>query len=124
MTFQYGHTTAYGSTSAATSAGAGTSPLRVQATIGALLPGTSYHYRAVATSADGTTYGADTAFATAKAAPAATTGAASVVLTDGARLTGAVLPAGVETCYQFQYGPTAAYGQQTTLTVAGRAPRR
>lgn len=119
VTFQYGHTTAYGSTSAATSAGAGTSPLRVQATIGALLPGTAYHYRAVATSADGTTYGADTAFATAKAAPAASTGAASIVLTDGARLTGAVLPAGVETSYQFQYGPTAAYGQQTALTVAG-----
>ena len=58
----------------------------------ALLPGTSYHYRAVATSADGTTYGADTAFATAKAAPAAITGAASIVLTDGARLTGAVAP--------------------------------
>ena len=85
----------------------------------ALLPGTSYHYRAVATSADGTTYGADTAFATAKAAPAAITGAASIVLTDGARLTGTVAPAGVETSYQFQYGPTAAYGQQTALSVAG-----
>ena len=119
VTFQYGHTTAYGSTSAATSAGAGTSPVRVQATIAALVPGTSYHYRAVATSADGTTYGADTAFASAKAAPAAVTGAASVVLTDGARLTGAVVPAGVETSYQFQYGLTASYGQQTTLTVAG-----
>jgi len=119
VTFQYGHTTGYGSSSAATSAGAGTSPLRVQATVAGLAPGTSYHYRAVATSADGTTYGADTAFATAKAAPAATTGAASVVLTDGARLTGAVLPGGVETTYQFQYGPTAAYGQQTPLAVAG-----
>ena len=119
VTFQYGHTTAYGSTSAATTAGSGTSPLRVQATIAALLPGTGYHYRAVATSADGTTYGADTAFATAKAAPSATTGAASVVLSDGARLAGAVIPAGVETSYQFQYGPTAAYGQQTALTVAG-----
>lgn len=119
VTFQYGHTTAYGSTTAATSAGAGTSPLRVQAAIGPLLPGTSYHYRAVATSADGTTYGADTAFASAKAAPTATTGAASVVLSDGARLTGAVVPAGVETSYQFQYGPTAAYGQQTALSVAG-----
>ncbi len=119
VTFQYGHTTAYGSTSAAASAGTGTSPVRVQATIGALLPGTSYHYRAVATSADGTTYGADTAFATAKAAPSATTGAASVVLSNGAHLTGSVLPAGVETTYQFQYGPTAAYGQQTALAVAG-----
>jgi phosphodiesterase/alkaline phosphatase D-like protein len=119
VTFQYGHTTAYGSTSTAASAGTGTSPVRVQATIAGLLPGTSYHYRAVATSADGTTYGTDTAFATAKAAPAASTGAASVVLTDGARLTGTVAPAGVETSYQFQYGPTAAYGQQTALTVAG-----
>ena len=119
VTFQYGHTTAYGSVSAATSAGAGTSPVRVQATIGGLAPGTSYHYRAVAASADGTTYGADTTFATAKAAPAATTGAASVVLSDGAHLTGSVLPAGVETTYQFQYGLTAAYGQQTALAVAG-----
>jgi hypothetical protein len=119
VTFQYGHTTAYGSTTTAASAGAGTSPLRVQATIAGLLPGTAYHYRAIATSADGTTYGADTAFATAKAAPAATTGAASIVLTDGARLTGTVAPAGVETSYQFQYGPTAGYGQQTALTVAG-----
>ena len=119
VSFQYGHTTAYGSTSAAAPAGAGTSPVRVQATIGSLLPGTAYHYRAVAASADGTTYGPDTAFTTAKAAPTATTGAASVVLSDGARLTGAVVPAGVETTYQFQYGPSAAYGQQTALTVAG-----
>lgn len=124
VTFQYGHTTAYGSSTTATSAGAGTAALSVQATLAGLLPGTAYHYRAVATSADGTTYGGDTAFTTAKAAPAASTGAASIVLTDGARLTGTVAPNGVATTYQFQYGPTAAYGQQTTLTLAGSGTSR
>ena len=119
VTFQYGHATAYGSSTAAVATGAGTAAVRVQATIANLSPGTVYHYRAVATNADGTTFGADTALSTAKAAPAATTGAASIVLSDGARLTGNVAPNGVATSYQFQYGPTASYGQQTPLTPAG-----
>jgi hypothetical protein len=124
VTFQYGHTTSYGSTSAPVSAGSGTAPVRVQGVIGGLSPGTAYHYRAVAASADGTTYGADTAFTTAKAAPGATTGAPSVVLPDGARLTGTVVPNGAATNYQFQYGPTASYGQQSTLTPAGSGSGR
>jgi len=119
VTFQYGRSTAYGSTTAPVSAGAGTAAVRAQATAANLSPDTTYHFRAVAASADGTTYGGDSAFTTARAAPGATTGAATVVHPDSAHVTGRVVTNGVATSYQFQYGPTPAYGLQTPLAVAG-----
>ncbi|MFN4004804.1 MAG: DUF6701 domain-containing protein [Hylemonella sp.] len=66
VSFEYGPTTAYGSTIAATpatlAAGATASP--VSAGLTGLLPGTTYHYRVVATSSAGTSYGADATFTT------------------------------------------------------------
>jgi hypothetical protein len=53
------------------SAGAGTLPVGVSATLSGLAPSTTYHYRVVATNAVGTTQGEDRAFTTA-ALPAAT----------------------------------------------------
>lgn len=69
FSFQYGTTTAYGSTTASTSAGSGSGAKAVSATLSKLLPATSYHYRLVATSAAGTTDGGDVTFTT----PAAVT---------------------------------------------------
>lgn len=65
-TFQYGTTTAYGSTTPSVTLPAGTTPAAVQAVIAGLAPGTSYHYRTVATNASGTSYGQDRVGATAR----------------------------------------------------------
>src|SRR3954451_20841034 len=48
--FEYGTSTTYGSRTASSSAGSGQSALDVSAALGGLNPGTSYHYRVVATS--------------------------------------------------------------------------
>jgi hypothetical protein len=64
--FQYGTTTAYGAQTAPASAGAGTTEVKVSQPIAGLQPGTSYHYRIVATSAAGTTDGGDATFTTKK----------------------------------------------------------
>jgi hypothetical protein len=56
---EYGPTTDYGETVAAASAGAGEAPVAVTAPISGLAPGTTYHYRLVATNALGATAGAD-----------------------------------------------------------------
>jgi uncharacterized protein YkwD len=57
--FEYGPTTAYGSSTALQDAGAGTSPVAVSAVLAGLAPGSLIHYRLVAVSADGETTGLD-----------------------------------------------------------------
>lgn len=64
--FEYGLTTAYGTTTASTSAGSGTSAMPVMAMVASLAPNTTYHFRLVATNASGTTLGSDKTFKTAK----------------------------------------------------------
>ena len=67
--FEYGPTTAYGTQTAPTSAGSGSTPQAVSAPISGLTPQSTYHFRVVATNASGTTTGADQTFTT-DAAPA------------------------------------------------------
>ncbi|MGH2850835.1 MAG: hypothetical protein ACRDLP_09485, partial [Solirubrobacteraceae bacterium] len=117
--FQYGFSSSYGSQTASASAGSGTSASHVSATVHGLSPGTTYHFRLLATNALGSTGGADTTFATAKIAPSATTGGTSVVRSDSAVLTGTVNPNGAATTYEFDYGTSTAYGIQTTLRTVG-----
>ena len=65
VSFEYGLTTAYGTTVAAVPAsvsGSGTKP--VSFTLGGLPPGTTYHYRVVASNPAGTIRGDDQAFTT------------------------------------------------------------
>lgn len=64
--FQYGPTIAYGSSTPAVGAGAGSKAMSVVAAISSLTPATKYHYRLVAQSAAGTTLGSDRTFTTAK----------------------------------------------------------
>ncbi|HEX3911782.1 MAG TPA: hypothetical protein VHW67_13885 [Solirubrobacteraceae bacterium] len=59
------------------------------------------------------------AAAHAATAPKATTGAAREVSYGAATLTGTINPAGSNTSYYFQYGPTKAYGSQTGIADAG-----
>ena len=64
--FQYGPTTTYGAQTSAVPVGNGTAAVQVSQAITGLQPGASYHYRIVATSAAGTTNGADVVFMTKK----------------------------------------------------------
>jgi len=63
--FDYGTTGLYGSHTTGAPAGAGSGSLGVAATISHLKPSRLYHYRLVASSSAGTTYGADRTFRTA-----------------------------------------------------------
>ncbi|HEY5045165.1 MAG TPA: NHL repeat-containing protein [Solirubrobacteraceae bacterium] len=62
--FQYGTSAAYGAILPEASAGSGTEPQGAAGGLSGLTPGTTYHYRLVATNAAGTTYGADQTFTT------------------------------------------------------------
>jgi hypothetical protein len=64
--FNYGPTTAYGSVlpSPDASAGSGNTGQPVQQALTGLTPGTEYHFQIAASSAGGTSYGADETFAT------------------------------------------------------------
>jgi FG-GAP repeat len=65
--FQYGTGTSYGAEApcAQTVAGTGNNPTTVTAALTGLSSGTTYHYRVVASNADGTSYGQDGTFTTA-----------------------------------------------------------
>ncbi|HEY5045292.1 MAG TPA: NHL repeat-containing protein [Solirubrobacteraceae bacterium] len=69
--FQYGTSLAYGASLSTASPATGTEPQGVAAGLSGLVPGTSYHYRLVATNANGTSYGADQAFTTPAASVSA-----------------------------------------------------
>jgi phosphodiesterase/alkaline phosphatase D-like protein len=117
--FQYGPTTNYGTQSATAQAGSGTSAVSVHATLSGLVSGTTYHYRVVATSAAGTTAGADATFTTSKLPPGVSTSSPEVVTSSSATLAGSVDPNGNATNWTFEYGPTTAYGLQTPSASAG-----
>jgi sugar lactone lactonase YvrE len=69
--FEYGTTTAYGSATPAapTSIGSGTTRQHVSAQLTGLAPGTTYHFRVVATSVAGRREGSDRTFTTASPPP-------------------------------------------------------
>jgi len=118
--FEYGPTTTYGTKTPAANAGAGTVNTGVSSNLTSLTPGTTYHYRVVATSTAGTTDGSDGIFTTqAGTLPAATTSAATAVTSSGATLNGTVNPNGRPTTYLFEYGTTTAYGSKTAQNSAG-----
>ena len=114
--FQYGPTTAYGSTFPVPSgsAGSGITNQTVSASIAAR-PYTVYHYRLVATNEDGTTYGADVGFITPALPPGARTDPATNITQTGATLHGWYAANGAPTKWHFDYGPTAGYGSQTLI---------
>ena len=67
--YQYGTTTAYGSTIPSTpgDAGSGSITQDLPVTVTGLTPATTYHYRIVATNVTGSAYGADVTFTTPQA---------------------------------------------------------
>ena len=115
VTFEYGLTTAYGTTVTADQSpvtGAANTP--VNRAVSGLTGNTTYHYRVVGQNADGTTNGADMTFTTIVAAPTAVTNSATSVLFNGATLNGTINANNAATTVTFEYGTTIGYG--TTVT--------
>jgi hypothetical protein len=116
--FQYGPSTTYGSQTTAVGAGSGTADVAATAAITGLASGTTYHYRLVAQSPGGTSYGGDQTMSTLTL-PAVKTGSATKIDESSATLSGVVNPRGQATTDYFQFGTSIGYGLQTAPAGAG-----
>jgi hypothetical protein len=114
--FQYGLTTNYGSFTVTNNLASGTNPVPVSTTISGLLPGTSYHARAVAANSSGTVDGADVTPTTMTMPPTTLTQAARPITSSNATLNASITPGGPASCY-FQYGFTTNYGSFSATNV-------
>jgi hypothetical protein len=109
--FDYGLTTAYGTSLTATPGiVSGISPISVNTTIGGLLPNTIYHFKARGDNAAGITFGEDIGFTTSPVAPVVTTISANLVTGLSASLNGSVNPNNSTSSVSFEYGLTTSYG--------------
>lgn len=110
--FQYGLTASYGASVPCSSLpGSGTSPVSVSGAIAGLTPGTTYHFRILATNATGTNVGEDATFFSQPEPPTVVTGAATSVTSISATLNGTVDPnRGTVTECEFEYGASPSYG--------------
>ena len=119
--FQYGLTAAYGTKTAATTLPQliGTQPRAVVVT--GLLPGSTYHYQAVASNSVGTVASGDLTFATQPVAPTAVTTIATPQDPTTALLAAFVNSGGADTLVYFQYGPDTNYGGVISVD-AGAVP--
>lgn len=106
--FEYGPTLSYGLTSSEEVTSGSTSQ-SATANLTELVPKTTYHYRLVATNANGTSRGQDEEFTTGTATAGVSTGPASNVGITTATLNGQLNPEGTETFYTFQYGTSTEY---------------
>jgi autotransporter-associated beta strand protein len=102
--FEYGPTTDYGTTTASQGVGNGDAPAAVARSIQGLLPGTTYHYRVIASNSLGETAGTDATFTTAFAAPTAVTGDSTVLTTTRVKIDGSVRARGAPTEVWIDYG--------------------
>jgi hypothetical protein len=110
--FEYGTTTAYGSTANCVPApGAGSSPVAVHANITGLTPGATYHFRLAASNVHGTNTGEDRRLGP----PTVGAETAEPVEQTTVTLHALIDPNGVATHYQFEYGTTAAYGSSAPV---------
>ncbi|HKG37811.1 MAG TPA: hypothetical protein VKB25_02380 [Conexibacter sp.] len=114
--FQYGTSTAYGAQTAGRSAGSGTRATRLTSRITGLTPGVRYHYRVIASNADGTSTGSDRSFKAdlPPAKPPVVLGTAPFAPSaSGVTFTALLNPSAAATTYRFQYGTSNAYGLET-----------
>jgi streptogramin lyase len=96
--------------------GSGTGYVFVSEKLTGLKPTTLYHYRLIAVNDYGFVAGKDKTFTT-HTPPVAITEPASGETGTGATLRGKINPNGLGTGYQFEYGPTTAYGTAVPIPV-------
>ena len=110
VTFEYGLTTAYGSTvSASPSPVTGSTVTAVSAPLTGLSQNTLYHYRVGGTNSGGTSNGLDMTFTTG-GVPVVVTNLPSNVTNTTATLNGTVTANNLSTTVTFEWGMTTAYG--------------
>jgi hypothetical protein len=113
VSFEYGLTTSYGSTTTGIPM---SSTGNFNSGISSLSPGTTYHFRAKAVG-DGTSYGNDQTFTTTVLTPpSVTTNAATGITSNSATLNGNLTSKGTAgtITVSFEYGLTTSYGSTTT----------
>lgn len=118
--WQYGLTTAYGSQTAPLTLASPRTGQQVSASLTGLAPDTEHHFRLVATSLFGTTFGEDRTRRTAKALPpVAATSSPTSVGHDQVVVAGSVTPNGTLTDVRFEWGTTTGYGNLTPVQSGG-----
>ena len=113
--FEYGLSTTYGLETGSASAGEGTGVTSVGIPVTSLPSGRTFHYRVVATNAEGTTTGPDRTFRTASSPDIASV-RADQITDESAALHADINPVGFDTSYYFEYGTTTDYGQVIPLS--------
>ena len=117
--FEYGLTTSYGTTIAATPGSvSGNTTTPISAAISGLLPNSTYHYRAFATNVTGTGYGLDMTFNTPPILSVVVTNVATSIGSTSAQINGTVTANNASTTVSFQWGLTNAYGNTISATPA------
>jgi uncharacterized protein YegP (UPF0339 family) len=121
--FEYGTTTSYGQTAPCSPTTPYASATNVSASLSALQPETTYHFRLKASNSNGiVSYGSEQTFTTLTAV---VTGQATKVTATSATLNGTVNPDGTTiTGCHFEYGETTSYGhsQPCASTPSGSSP--
>jgi hypothetical protein len=112
--FQYGTTTSYGSVAPASpqSVGSDSTAHEVSVQLTGLLLGTTYHYRLVATGANGSSYGPDQTFKTS--GPSVIGGSASKEAQSSLTVGAYIETSELDTHYQVEYGISESYGSTTS----------
>jgi hypothetical protein len=113
--FEYGTTTAYGLQTGSKDAGDGDGDVAAEIPATGLSPGTTYHFRLVATNANGTARGADRTLRTDPnpRPPGVTSTGRSGLGPTSAVLRSTIDPNDAATTYRFEYGTTNRYGTRT-----------
>jgi phosphodiesterase/alkaline phosphatase D-like protein len=120
--FNYGASSALGTTTGSQRAGHGDKVVAVKQSITGLIPGTTYYYQLGALSTKGGTAGQVRTFKTAgPPPPGAVTGAASAVGSTTATVTGTIDTNGAATSWNVQYGTTTGYGVNTTAQIVANS---
>jgi len=120
VVFDYGTTSAYGSTTAPLDAGADSASRTISTTLRGLTARTQYHYRVRASNAGGETVGADRTFTTTPPpAPGLSTGSISGLTPTSAVLNGRIDPNARPTSAYVEYGTTTRFGKRTAATSVG-----
>lgn len=118
--FEYGTTTSYGSKTAEVSVGSGTTTLEKAQGLSGLKANTLYHFRIVASNADGSSQGIDRTFTTGGPPEVSNSGIEFHASGEGATLKASVDPNGHSTTYQFEYGTkSGVYTNTTPIESAG-----